>query len=271
MSRRINCDARLEIGLVLFQPDRKLRLNMQDAKYCETAKHTRMGRAMSAMMAQQSRNLILLATVSLASLSSSLAVADPILSASPSKLEPPITDNSMMASTSGRFETTWGSRDLIGFTSKDLSGLSASDSLSLGSIAVGDRQADKWTGTFKIEIHFANGLPSVELAGEVGWLGYNPAEAVINPSIKTIASDEQIGLYPELIQRLIESPTSMRSMSFAADPGRPLMEFAVISTPISPGDPVLTPEPASWAMFALALSGLYFRVKAKQKSPRLCV
>ena len=127
-------------------------------------------------------------------LSSSSAVAEPI-----------------RFSTSGQFDLASGTVDLAGVSDAAPEG----KNFVIGAVPVAG-MAGRPLGSvpFRLQFQFNNDLPSIDVSGTVGSLGYNPWLPVLDPTVSTSATQEQLGLYPAAFRDLIAHPDWFHTTSF---------------------------------------------------------
>lgn len=141
-------------------------------------------------------------------------------------------------SASGSFDLAAGPVALAG-----ASDATADDGrIEIGSLHVGTAAGPLGEVPFQLDFTF-DGLPSIKVAGTIPWIGYNPDMPVQDAVVTTAATAGQIGLYPELFQRLLANPDWLHTTSFrnSSEPDLPL---AISVHPQDPDAPRPVPEPA---------------------------
>lgn len=159
-------------------------------------------------------------------------------------------------STSGRFELPAGPVDLVGRTDA----AADNDFLSLGTISAAGNPGSLGETPFRLTFAF-DGLPSIDVGGTVGWLGYNPDMPVLATTVATTATPDQVGLYPEIFQRLLAHPDWMHTTSFRGN----LTEFDIAFS-VHPEDPGATrpvPEPSAILIVAAAFAGTAWKARRR--------
>ena len=159
-------------------------------------------------------------------------------------------------STTGRFELPAGSVDLVGRSNA----AADSDFLSLGTISVGANAGALGETPFHLTFAF-DGLPSIDVGGKVGWIGYNPDMPVLDTTATTTAASDQIALYPEVFQRLLAHPDWMHTTSFRGD--QPSFNIAFSVHPEDPGAIRPVPEPSAVVIVAAAFAGLAWKARRR--------
>lgn len=151
-------------------------------------------------------------------------------------------------STSGQFEHSKGTLDLIG-----VSNAPADAWLPLGSIAV---TGGETTGSTPFHVHFEfNGaLPSIDVSGAIGWVGYNSNEFIENPVVTTSATAAQFSLYPIIFQDMLAHPDWIRTTSYASD--SPTTHISMSVAPYDPNEVKTVPEPSTALLFVVGAVGL---------------
>ncbi|WP_406698393.1 hypothetical protein V5E97_05975 [Singulisphaera sp. Ch08] len=151
-------------------------------------------------------------------------------------------------STSGQFDLSSGTVALSG-----ISNATADLSVPLGSIPLIGGQAQGST-PFHIRFEFDGGLPSIEVAGSIGWIGYSSNEFIENPVVTTSATSAQIDLYPTIFQEMLAHPDWIRTTSYAG-----YLPSTSISMTVQPYDPFEVksiPEPSMALVFTTGLAAL---------------
>jgi hypothetical protein len=156
---------------------------------------------------------------------------------------------------SGRFGLPAGAVDLAGELDTTVS-----DRFVLGTIPVDANPGSLGAAPFHLRFVF-EGLPAIEVSGVIPSIGYNWDLPVRDAVVITTASPDQIGLYPDLLQRLIAHPDWMHTTSFRSD--RPNMELGLSVHPEDPGAIRPVPEPSSALIVAAAFAGLAWKVRRR--------
>ena len=169
---------------------------------------------------------------------------------SPSAHASPIT-----FSTSGSFELPTGKVDLVGVT-----GATAGDSLVLGAIPVGDYAETLGDAPFRLKIEF-DGLPSIDVGGTIPWIGYNPDMPVQDVVVSTAATPDQVGLYPDVFQRLLAHPEWMHTTSFRGD--RSSFDLSMSVHLDDPGAILPVPEPSTALVVVAAFAGMAWKARRR--------
>ena len=157
--------------------------------------------------------------------------------------------------TSGSFELPMGKVDLIGASNATADGMAT-----LGTITVGDYPKPLGEAPFQLKFDF-DGLPAIEVGGTIPWIGYNPDLPVQDVVVTTAATPDQIGLYPEMFQRLLANPDWMHTTSFRGD--LPAFELGFSVHPEDPGAIRPVPEPSTVAIVAAAFAGLAWKARRR--------
>ena len=108
---------------------------------------------------------------------------------------------------------------------------------------------------FRLQFRFNNDLPPIDVSGTVGSLGYNPWLPVLDPTVSTSATQEQLALYPAAFRDLIAHPDWFHTTSFRDD-STPMMDLFGSAGPYDPTQIRPVPEPSSILVFAITLAGL---------------
>jgi hypothetical protein len=163
-------------------------------------------------------------------------------------------------SATGSFELPAGAVDLGGEPAT-----MSNDQVVLGTIPVDGNPGSLGDAPFHLKISF-DGLPDIDVSGVIPSIGYNPDLPVLDTAVTSTATPDQIGLYPELFQRLIAHPEWMHTMSFRGD--RPSMELGLSVHPEDPGVIRPVPEPSSALVVAAAFAGLAWRLRRRSAARR---
>lgn len=162
-------------------------------------------------------------------------------------------------STSGRFELPAGPVDLVGRSNATAD----NDFLSLGTISVGANAGALGETPFHLTFAF-DGLPSIDVGGTITWIGYNPDMPVMDTTVTTTATPDQIGLYSDVFQRLIAHPDWLHTTSFRGD--QPSFDLAFSVHPEDPGAIRPVPEPSAVVIVAAAFAGLAWKARRRSSA-----
>ena len=119
-------------------------------------------------------------------------------------------------STSGQFDLASGTVDLAGVSDAAPEG----KNFVIGAVPVAGVEGPLGSVPFRLQFQFNNDLPSIDVSGTVGSLGYNPWLPVLDPTVSTSATQEQLGLYPAAFRDLIAHPDWFHTTSFRETTGR---------------------------------------------------
>jgi hypothetical protein len=158
-------------------------------------------------------------------------------------------------SVSGSFELPTGAVDLAGELDTTVS-----ERFVLGTIPVDANPGSLGDAPFQLRFAF-DGLPAIEVSGVIPSIGYNPDLPVQGAVVTTTATPDQVGLYPDLLQRLIAHPDWMHTSSFRGD--RSQMELGLSVHPEDPGAIRPVPEPSTALIVAAAFAGLAWKVRRR--------
>ncbi|APW60771.1 PEP-CTERM sorting domain-containing protein [Paludisphaera borealis] len=164
-------------------------------------------------------------------------------------------------STSGRFELAAGTGELAGVTDA-----TPADSILIGAVPVDGFTDPLGSTAFHIQFKFNGDLPTIDVSGTATYLAYNPDLPVLDAVVSTSATSAQIGLYPELFQRLIAHPDWLHTTSFLSD-HLPTMAIGLSVHPEDPGAIRPVPEPSSLLFVAMAAAGLGWRARRRLRRP----
>ncbi|AMV36311.1 PEP-CTERM sorting domain-containing protein [Planctomyces sp. SH-PL62] len=162
-------------------------------------------------------------------------------------------------STSGSFVLPAGTVELAGKTDVTI----GDGPLSLGTLPIGENPGGLGAAPFQVKFTF-DGLPEIQVSGTIAWLGYNANMPVHDTVVTTSATSNQIGLYPEVFQRLIAHPDWMHTTSYQGYLTDMEVTFAV--NPFDPDAPRTVPEPSTALLAVAAFAGLAW--KARRRSLR---
>lgn len=161
-------------------------------------------------------------------------------------------------SASGSFELPAGAVELAGAPGEmEASGGSA---VRLGTIPVGGNSGPLGDAPFRLTLSF-EGLPDIDVRGEIPSIGYNPDLPVRNAVATTSATPDQIGLYPDVFQRLIAHPDWLHTTSFRGP--LPDMEIGLSVHAEDLGVIRPVPEPSTALIAASAFAGLAWRSRRR--------
>jgi len=135
----------------------------------------------------------------------------------------------------------------------------------LGTIPVDGNPGSLGDATFDLKLSF-DGLPDIDVSGVIPSIGYNPDLPVLNAVVTTTATPDQIGLYPDLFQKLIAHPDWMHTTSFRGD--RPIMELGLSVHLEDPNAIRPVPEPSTALIVAAAFAGLACQARRRSSARR---
>jgi hypothetical protein len=182
---------------------------------------------------------------------SAFALAIGLWNSSPAVADP------IRFSTSGHFDMPAGTGELAGVTDA-----APGDSVLIGTVPVDGINGVLGATAFHIQFKFNTDLPPIDVSGTATYFGYNPDLPVLDSVVSTSATSAQVGLYPELFQKLIAHPDWLHTTSFRSD-NLPTMAVALSVHPEDPGAIRPVPEPSSLVIVAMACAGLGWRTRRR--------
>lgn len=160
-------------------------------------------------------------------------------------------------STSGTYELPGASGDFVGVNDAD-----PGDSIPVGALRVEGLTGPLGSMAFHLQFRFSNDLPAIDVSGTIQYPGYNPDLPVLDSVVSTSATSAQIGLYPELFQKLLAHPDWIHTTSFRSD-NMSMMNIGLSVHAEDPGAIRPVPEPSSIAFVAMTLAGLGWRARRR--------
>lgn len=167
----------------------------------------------------------------------------------------PAAAEAVRYSTSGQVALGYGTIPLQGVT--DVALADDGKFLSFGSIPSRGQAGGMMQGDFRVRFDFREGLPSIDVAGTIGWVGYNFDMPAIDPVVTTSATAAEIARYPAVFRDLLAHPDWLHTSSFNNGVSPVIIGASVHVEDPNELRPV--PEPSTLLAFGLALAGVGWR------------